>query len=158
MGSISRATCSTAALGLLVALSLATTANAADPVEHDHSHKASQSSSPAADATATAAMNDMQAMHRKMMAAKTSAERQALTLDHMQAMREGMAAMQRMSSGDKAGSPKALQQRMDMMTMMMQMMMDREQVTDGMDMGGAMMSRPTHAPAESPTSDTSKPQ
>ena len=38
-------------------------------------------------------MQAMQAMHAKMMAARTPAERQALMADHMKAMQDGMAMM-----------------------------------------------------------------
>lgn len=38
-------------------------------------------------------MQAMQAMHAKMKAAQTPAERQALMADHMKAMRDGMAMM-----------------------------------------------------------------
>lgn len=93
-------------------------------------------------------METMQEMHRKMMAATTPAERAALKKDHMQAMQGGMAMMGRMGGGRPmmgrggAGMPmqcggtplacggpptqKDMVQRMDMMEMMMQMMLDRE--------------------------------
>jgi hypothetical protein len=73
-------------------------------------------------------MHDMQAMHEKMMAAKAPAEREDLMADHMKAMQEGMAMMQQMGAqhGKDCMSPQMVQKRMDMMTMMMQMMMDRQ--------------------------------
>lgn len=86
----------------------------------------------------TKAMQKMQEMHRKMMVAKTPAERAALMKDHMQAMQNGMAMMGqmngRMSMQSDGRSPGAqgpshrehMTQRMDMMEMMMQMMLDRE--------------------------------
>jgi len=80
----------------------------------------------------------MQEMHQKMMAAKTPAERAALMKDHMKVMQDGMAMMGQMG-GDmpmrgggmsaKPGGPSMhnnMMQRMDMMEMMMQMMVDRE--------------------------------
>ncbi len=42
-------------------------------------------------------MKAMQAMHEKMRAAKTPAEREALMADHMKAMREGMSMMKQMN-------------------------------------------------------------
>lgn len=97
-------------------------------------------------------METMRDMHRKMMAATTPAERAALRKEHMQAMQGGMAMMGRMGGGrpmmgrgSGAGMPmqcsgtpsacggpptqKDMAQRMDMMEMMMQMMLDREAAT-----------------------------
>jgi hypothetical protein len=83
-------------------------------------------------------MKAMQDMHQKMMAAKTPAERAALMKDHMKAMQDGMAMMGQMGGGmpmqgggksSMPGGPsmhKDMMQRMDMMEMMMQMMVDRE--------------------------------
>ncbi|HEX6703779.1 MAG TPA: hypothetical protein VF169_03385 [Albitalea sp.] len=84
-----------------------------------------QKAAPSSTASDTT-MKSMRAMHDKMMAAKTAAERQALMADHMKAMQDGMAMMGQMK-GEKAGmSSEAMAKRMDMMEMMMQMMMDRE--------------------------------
>jgi len=76
-------------------------------------------------------MKSMQEMHDKMMAAKTSDERQALMVDHMKAMQEGMAMMGQMQGAAGMGAgmpmkPEMMGRRMDMMQMMMQMMLDRE--------------------------------
>jgi len=75
-------------------------------------------------------MKSMQAMHQKMMDAKTPDERQALMGEHMKAMQDGMAMMGQMHTSDGKGgarmSPEMMGKRMDMMEMMMQMMMDRE--------------------------------
>jgi hypothetical protein len=76
-------------------------------------------------------MKAMQAMHEKMVAAKTPEERAALMKDHMKAMQDGMAMMDRMKGGMDMGSamsisPGTVSRRMDMMEMMMRMMMDRE--------------------------------
>jgi len=78
-----------------------------------------------------AQMQAMRDMHDKMMAAKTPEERQALMADHMKAMQDGMAMMDRMQSGggSEGGMPmhhEGMAKRMDMMQMMMQMMMDRD--------------------------------
>ena len=76
-------------------------------------------------------MKSMQAMHEKMMAAKTPEERQALMTEHMKSMQGGMAMTGQMKAPDATGggtsqSPEMMGKRMDMMEMMMQMMMDRE--------------------------------
>lgn len=106
---------------------------------------------------ATAAMQNMQAMHDRMTAAKTPAERQALMADHMKAMQDGMIAMHRMQGVKGSAS---MSTRMDMMTMMLQMMMDRQQMIGGMGMGGrgGMMRAPnTPTPATPPAPGGSKP-
>ena len=84
-------------------------------------------------------MKAMQEMHDRMMAAKTSEERNALMGEHMKTMQEGMGIMKGM--GDMGGmggmaGPKSpptsmtgrqtmMEQRMDMMQTMMEMMVDR---------------------------------
>ena len=95
-------------------------------------------------------MKAMQEMHDKMMAAKTSEERNALMAEHMKTMQEGMAAMKSMGGmgmggmggkegmGGMSGMAPAkatpanmaqrqtmMEQRMDMMQSMMEMMADR---------------------------------
>ena len=96
-------------------------------------------------------MKGMREMHEKMMAAKTPDERKALMGDHMKAMQDGMAMMGQMDTmggmagmgnmkgmggmgadNKKGGMPMdmmgmhdMMQKRMEMMTSMMQMMMDR---------------------------------
>ena len=77
-------------------------------------------------------MKAMQAMHDKMVAAKTPEERNALMAEQMKLMRSGMGMMGGMGSGAMAGQPGdmaarqgMLTQRMDMMQSLMQMMMDR---------------------------------
>src|SRR5690349_1015672 len=93
-------------LGLL-GVALAGAAVAADPA-----------SPPAASSGAPTAMQHMQSLHEKMMAAKTPAERQALMADHMKAMQEGMDAMQHMGvgagSGKESGGMGMMRMRMDM--------------------------------------------
>ena len=90
-------------------------------------------------------MKAMQEMHQKMMNAKTPEERNALMADHMKAMEGGMSMMKSMGTMDGKGSMegmgamadakgmpaemakhhKMMEQRMTMMQMMMEMMMDR---------------------------------
>ena len=81
-------------------------------------------------------MRAMQAMHDKMMAAKTPEERDALMAEHMKTMQEGMGMMKGMGGMGGMASPKGpptsmterqslLEQRMDMMQTMMEMMVDR---------------------------------
>jgi len=82
-------------------------------------------------AQADAQMQAMRDMHEKMMAARTPEERQSLMADHMKAMQDGMAMMDRMqsASGGEGGMPmhhEMMGKRMDMMQMMMEMMMDRD--------------------------------
>ena len=80
----------------------------------------------------------MQAMHEKMMAAKTSEERNALMAEHMKSMRDGMKMMEGMASpgmkgmpgmsgmsGEMAAHHAMMEKRMAMMQTMMKMMMDR---------------------------------
>ncbi|TAM17990.1 MAG: hypothetical protein EPN62_19695 [Candidimonas sp.] len=79
-------------------------------------------------------MKMMQEMHQKMMAAKTPEERAALMKDHMKTMQDGMGMMGQMRGGMTGGKgampmdPETVKRRMDMMEMMMQMMMDREEM------------------------------
>lgn len=87
-------------------------------------------------------MKTMREMHEKMMAAKTPEERKALMADHMKAMQDGMSMMGKMGSMsgmggmgadakkggmsmDMMGHHDMMEKRMEMMTAMMQMMMDR---------------------------------
>ena len=109
--------------------------------DHDGHHPAAESA-PQVDAASSdqqmKAMHEMREMHRKMMAAKTPAERAALMKDHMKAMQGGMAMMgqmgarmqiQRDGKPPMADSPsyrENMMQRMNMMEMMMQMMVDRD--------------------------------
>jgi len=131
---------STLAVALAAAFAaLSMTASAQSPAaDQDHAAHhpaggASAASAPKAPsakssiaAAPNGAMKSMQEMHAKMMAAKTTEERQALMADHMKAMQDGMAMMGQMK-GEKGGmSSEAMGKRIDMMEMMMQMMMDRE--------------------------------
>ncbi|MES2949126.1 MAG: hypothetical protein V4858_11355 [Pseudomonadota bacterium] len=84
-------------------------------------------------AGADSSMKTMHEMHTKMMAAKTPEERKALMADHMKAMQDGMAMMDKMKNMpgrdgkpmDMASHHTMMEKRMDMMTSMMKMMMDR---------------------------------
>ena len=80
----------------------------------------------------------MQAMHEKMMAAKTPEERNAMMAGHMKSMQDGMKMMEGMTgpgmdgmkgmpgmSGDMAAHHAMMEKRMAMMQTMMKMMMDR---------------------------------
>lgn len=115
---------------------------AADADEHQAHHPAGAASAPATKAMPgkarpdTARMNSqmmaMQAMHDKMMAAKTPAERDALTAEHMKVMQDSMTMMNSMSpggmggmKGDMAARHQTMEARMEMMQATMQMMMDR---------------------------------
>jgi hypothetical protein len=82
-----------------------------------------------------AQMKTMQAMHEKMMNARTPDERSKLMAEHMKAMQDGMTMMGEMPGagmGDMQGMPgdmgehhKMMAMRMKMMQSMMAMMMDR---------------------------------
>jgi len=80
----------------------------------------------------------MQAMHDKMMSAKTPEERSKLMTEHMKSVQDGMKMMEGMASPGMAsmqggmsgmggmGAPHAMmEKRMAMMQTMMKMMMDR---------------------------------
>ena len=77
----------------------------------------------------------MQAMHEKMMAAKTPEERSKMMADHMKSMQDGMKMMEGMAGPGMAGMQgmqggmgahhAMMEKRMVMMQTMMKMMMDR---------------------------------
>ena len=74
----------------------------------------------------------MQAMHEKMMAAKTPEERNAMMAEHMKSMQDGMKMMENMASpgmkgmsGEMGAHHAMMEKRMAMMQTMMKMMMDR---------------------------------
>ena len=80
----------------------------------------------------------MQAMHEKMMAAKTPEERNSLMAEHMKSMQDGMKMMEGMAKPGMAGMKgmsgmsaemsahhAMMEKRMMMMQTMMKMMMDR---------------------------------
>ena len=83
-------------------------------------------------------MKAMSAMHEKMMNAKTPEEKKALMAEHMKSMQDGMAMMSTMGGAGmadmKSSKPmpgnmgehhQMMEKRMEMMTVMMQMMMDQ---------------------------------
>jgi len=115
----------------------------------DSAKKAAEAKPKAMVAESMAAMDSqmkvMREMHEKMMAAKTPEERNALMADHAKAMQDGMSmmgsrasmggmkGMDGMGSGANKGRMpldmmthhEMMEKRMEMMTSMMQMMMDR---------------------------------
>ncbi len=97
--------------------------------EHAGHHPASAASAPAPVAAAPDRMKSMQQMHDKMMSAKTPEARQALMAEHMKAMQDGMQMMKGMHAkgtpADMGQRQARLEERMDMMQMMMDMMMQR---------------------------------
>jgi hypothetical protein len=83
-------------------------------------------------------MKTMQAMHEKMMSARTPEERSQLMAEHMKTMQDGMAMMEGMfgagmagmkgmqgGMGGMGGHHQMMEKRMEMMQAMMKMMMDR---------------------------------
>ncbi len=140
---------------LLCLAVIASTPVVAATVMDDHAahHPAAAASQPAPDAgKLSEQMSRMQEMHQKMQAAKTPEERAALMKEHLQVMRSGMAMMGQMPGcmsmhGPGMGEPPnrtkgarkpmprdgmgaehdAMHHRMDMMEMMMQMMLDRQE-------------------------------
>ena len=142
-------------VGICVAsLSLGVMAQTAD--EHKAHHPAGSTSPASANMKAAAKptgagpmaamakmdehMKAMQAMHEKMLAAKSTAERQALVDEHMKLMQDGMGMMQQMGAGmqgmggmqagksmpvNMAERQQMMEKRMQMMESTMQMMLDR---------------------------------
>ena len=134
----------------IAATTMASTAWAANDEQHDAHHPAATATVQLAQATpgtpgmgmgGAAAMpgyadqmKAMQAMHDKMLVAKTPEERNALMAEQMKLMQSGMGMMGRMGPGAMAGKPGdatarqgMMEQRLEMMQSMMQMMMDRLQ-------------------------------
>ena len=118
---------------------------AADADEHQAHHPAGAASAPVTKsmpaksrpdmARMDTQMKAMHEMHDKMMAAKTPAQRDALTAEHMKIMQDGMTMMNGMSpggmggmgamKGDMAAHHQTMEARMEMMQATMQMLMDR---------------------------------
>ena len=116
---------------------------AADADDHQAHHPAGAASAPATKAMPGKARPDvarmdtqmkaMHEMHDMMMAAKTPAERDALTAEHMKIMQDSMTMMNGMSpggmkgemKGDMAARHQTMEARMEMMQATMLMMMDR---------------------------------
>ena len=120
-------------MALCAAVALAGCAALQSEPDHAAHHPSGASAPAATPAQMDTRIKSMQEMHEKMMAAKTVVERQALMADHMKSMQDGMAMMGPMKSSAGKGpgmpmSPEMMGQRMDMMEVMMQMMMDREAV------------------------------
>ena len=140
----------------LVALA-ALPAMAAAPMDAHAEHRAAAAASSAEMSRFDDQVASMRALHARMSAAKTPEERAALMKDHMAAMHAGMAMMAQMPGGMEGmgakgdmpakgtkpaamngGMPaahEAMHHRMEMMEVMMQMMMDRQ---DAMPMAPAM--------------------
>ena len=137
-------------LGTVAATTMATSVWAASDGQNDSHHPAASTTIQVAQATPVTPgmgmgmggsammpgsadqMEAMQAMHDRMLAAKTPEERNALMAQQMKLMQSGMGMMGRMGSdampgkpGDTAARQGMMEQRMDMMQSMMQMMMDR---------------------------------
>ena len=133
----------TQSLALVLAMSaVGAPAWAADEDQHQTHHPAGAASASANKAMPGKArpetartgsqMKAMHEMHDKMMAAKTPAERDALTAEHMKIMQDSMTMMNAMSpggmggmKGDMTARHQAMETRMEMMQATMQMMMDR---------------------------------
>ncbi|SEJ84496.1 hypothetical protein [Paraburkholderia diazotrophica] len=80
-------------------------------------------------------MKQMQAMHEKMMDAKTPEQRAALMDEQMKSMQSSMHMMDMMKQDSEARpmsgqADELMMRRMDMMQMMMQAMMDRQSTQD----------------------------
>lgn len=70
-----------------------------------------------------AQIDAMNAMHEKMLGAKTPEERNAMLAEHNQIMQDGLAMMN--GQGDMSAHHQMLDKRLEMMQSMMQMMVDR---------------------------------
>lgn len=72
-------------------------------------------------------MRRMQTLHQQIRAAKTPAERAALMDQHLKLINEGVMTLQQLHSGSgQQTAMHVMQDRMDMMAMLMRMMVDRE--------------------------------
>jgi hypothetical protein len=144
---------SVAALASACASTGAVTAASPSPTPADeHASHQPEASASAPVAAMDPRMKVMHEMHQKMLNAKTPEERQALMADHMKAMQGGMAMMKDLSGmgamgakpamagmgamsggkgmpADMAMHHRMMAQRMDMMQMMIEMMMDRMPLT-----------------------------
>jgi hypothetical protein len=132
-------------LALAVASASALIACTTAPAMPMGSAPAGSMATPERMAAMDAQMKTMHEMHARMMNAKTADERQALMAEHMKAMQGGMAIMKGMSGmgsmsamADAKGSPGEMDgrhtmmgQRMEMMQMMMDMMMQRMPSSQG---------------------------
>ena len=133
----------------IAATALGSSSWAADAVQHPGHHPEAAAAAARAKpvlgkSTTDMARMEMQTkamhqMHDKMMAAKTPDERNALMAEHMKTMEQGMTMMNAtpgdsaggmggkgaMMMGDMAAHQQKMEKQMEMMTAMMQMMMDR---------------------------------
>ena len=107
------------------------------PADSKQDNKDHQLHHPPAASASTAMKSDqqmaqMREMHRKMMAAKTPQERQALMAEHLKAMQGGMSMMCQMGTAPapQSGAPSddMMKRCMAMKDMTMQMMLDRERL------------------------------
>ncbi|SFC25494.1 hypothetical protein SAMN05216344_11283 [Polaromonas sp. OV174] len=125
------------ALALTAAVAL-TACNTAPTMMPMGTASASTMPAPEQMAKMDAQMKAMQAMHDKMMSAKTPEERSRLMAEHMKTMQDGMAMMEGMAGagmgsmkgmpgmgGDMGPRQQMMEKRMEMMQTMMKMMMDR---------------------------------
>lgn len=120
----------TLAAAVALTFVLLPTAYAVDGPDDHAAHHPANAATPLAPQV-DAQMKRMQDMHRQMQAATTPEQRAALMKDHMAAMQGGMTMMAQMSGSPKGAGKQSMghgsmNERMDMMEMMMQMMMDRE--------------------------------
>jgi len=123
----------------LIAASALTACNTASPLMMPMgTASASSMAAPDQMGKMDAQMKSMQAMHDKMMSAKTPEDRSKLMAEHMKTMQDGMAMMEGTSSagmggmkgmsgmsGDMGARHQMMEKRMEMMQSMMKMMMDR---------------------------------
>jgi hypothetical protein len=132
----------TLTLACLLALGASAPALAQQADPHQHAPAQAAAPAPANEQKPAAPAMErqlaaMHAMHQKMMAAKTPAERQALMAEHDKLMHEGMRMMEGMGMGMSHGNAggdgacdmgehqRRMAMHMQMMHAMMQMMMDR---------------------------------
>ncbi len=130
-------------VAVAISLAVAFAAAVAQDVQHSPHHPAGSASAAAPRhdigtpggvavmVRMNAQMQAMQAMHEKIISAKTPAERDALMPEHMKLMRESMSMLRGMSPAKPASAAgnadmrqRALMQRLDMMESMMQMLVD----------------------------------
>jgi len=107
--------------------------------DHASHHPAGGATVPLPDAPpTTTGVKAMKEMHDKMANAKTPAARQSLMVEHMRAMQDGMHTMKGMGGGaamggmatkgipaDMAQRQRMMEERMEVMQMMMDMMLQR---------------------------------
>ena len=93
-------------------------------------------------------MRRMQAIHQELRLAKTPAERAVLLEQHMKLIDEGVTMLQQLHARSGEHTPEqAMQDRMDMIAMLMRMMVDREGALTG-PMAPPCMNPAPAAPAQ----------